>query len=191
MKKGLSLKHKVAITAVIFMGILTAAIAAIGYKLYVDSVMESYIDYADTRSIGGLGIYMVKKSMDDVRYEYKDGQNVLTITKNLTCGQRQRRLRPLYFRGRRRGTGYGRMVGGAVFDHAGAVPLDRYPAGGDRGNGFLLPDAGRGFYGQERKRPAAAHELPGPEGASENIRLAWAAASSRSPAAAIISWCGT
>ena len=48
MKKGLSLKHKVAITAVIFMGILTAAIAAIGYKLYVDSVMESYIDYADT-----------------------------------------------------------------------------------------------------------------------------------------------
>lgn len=48
MKKGLSLKHKVAITAVLFMGILTAAIAAIGYKLYVDSVMESYIDYADT-----------------------------------------------------------------------------------------------------------------------------------------------
>ena len=48
MKKGLSIKHRVAITAVIFMGILTAAIAAIGYKLYVDSVMESYIEYADT-----------------------------------------------------------------------------------------------------------------------------------------------
>ena len=38
---------------------------------------------AEERSIGGLGIYMVKKSMDDMRYEYKDGQNVLTITKNL------------------------------------------------------------------------------------------------------------
>lgn len=48
MKKELSIKHKVAITAVIFMGILTVAIAAIGYKLYVDSVMENYIDYADT-----------------------------------------------------------------------------------------------------------------------------------------------
>ena len=30
------------------MGILTAAIAVIGYKLYHDSVMENYITYADT-----------------------------------------------------------------------------------------------------------------------------------------------
>lgn len=36
----------------------------------------------DDREIGGLGIYMVKKSMDEVSYEYKDGQNVLTIKKN-------------------------------------------------------------------------------------------------------------
>ena len=36
---------------------------------------------AEERSIGGLGIYMVKKSMDDMRYEYKDGQNILTIMK--------------------------------------------------------------------------------------------------------------
>ena len=33
------------------------------------------------RPIGGLGIFMVKKSMDDVSYEYKDGHNVLTIKK--------------------------------------------------------------------------------------------------------------
>ena len=33
------------------------------------------------RKQGGLGIFMVKKSMDNVRYEYKDGQNILTITK--------------------------------------------------------------------------------------------------------------
>ena len=38
---------------------------------------------ADERPIGGLGIFMVKKSMDDVRYEYKDGQNTLTISKYL------------------------------------------------------------------------------------------------------------
>ena len=38
---------------------------------------------AEERSIGGLGIFMVKKSMDDMRYEYKDGQNILTITKKL------------------------------------------------------------------------------------------------------------
>jgi len=38
---------------------------------------------ADEREIGGLGIYMVKKSMDDVRYEYKNGQNILRIVKLL------------------------------------------------------------------------------------------------------------
>lgn len=38
---------------------------------------------AEERQIGGLGIFMVKKSMDHVDYEYKDGQNILTIKKNL------------------------------------------------------------------------------------------------------------
>ena len=37
----------------------------------------------EERAIGGLGIYMVKKSMDDIIYEYKDGQNILTIKKSL------------------------------------------------------------------------------------------------------------
>ena len=36
---------------------------------------------AEERDIGGLGIYLVKKSMDGVYYEYKDGQNILTIRK--------------------------------------------------------------------------------------------------------------
>ena len=48
MKKGMGIKIKVAITAIIFMGILTAAIASVGYKLYHDSVMESYVTYVDT-----------------------------------------------------------------------------------------------------------------------------------------------
>ncbi|MDE7019226.1 MAG: ATP-binding protein [Lachnospiraceae bacterium] len=38
---------------------------------------------AEERQIGGLGIYMVKKSMDEIAYEYKDGQNILTIKKSL------------------------------------------------------------------------------------------------------------
>jgi len=36
---------------------------------------------ADERAIGGLGIFMVKKSMDSIDYEYKDGQNILHIKK--------------------------------------------------------------------------------------------------------------
>lgn len=37
---------------------------------------------AEERQIGGLGIYMVRKTMDDVRYTYTDGQNVLTVEKS-------------------------------------------------------------------------------------------------------------
>ena len=36
---------------------------------------------AEERQIGGLGIFMVKKTMDEVSYEYQSGQNVLTIVK--------------------------------------------------------------------------------------------------------------
>lgn len=38
---------------------------------------------AEEREIGGLGIYLVKKSMDDISYEYKDGQNILKIKKKI------------------------------------------------------------------------------------------------------------
>ncbi len=38
---------------------------------------------AEDREIGGLGIFMVKKSMDDVLYEYKDNKNILTLVKKL------------------------------------------------------------------------------------------------------------
>ena len=38
---------------------------------------------AEDRAIGGQGIFMVKKTMDDIRYEYKDGQNILTIIKQI------------------------------------------------------------------------------------------------------------
>ncbi len=38
---------------------------------------------AEERSIGGLGIFMVKKMMDEVSYEYSGGKNILTIKKYL------------------------------------------------------------------------------------------------------------
>ena len=36
---------------------------------------------AEEREIGGLGIFLVKKSMDEITYEYKDGHNILRIRK--------------------------------------------------------------------------------------------------------------
>jgi sigma-B regulation protein RsbU (phosphoserine phosphatase) len=36
---------------------------------------------AEEREIGGLGIYIVKQTMDEVTYEYKDGNNILKIKK--------------------------------------------------------------------------------------------------------------
>jgi len=38
---------------------------------------------AAEREIGGLGIFLTKKIMDDVRYEYREGRNILTVTKKL------------------------------------------------------------------------------------------------------------
>ena len=35
------------------------------------------------RKAGGLGIYMVKKLVDDISYVYQDGMNILTSTKQL------------------------------------------------------------------------------------------------------------
>ena len=39
---------------------------------------------AEEREIGGLGIYIVKKIMDDIKYEYRNGRNNLTIKKKFT-----------------------------------------------------------------------------------------------------------
>lgn len=38
---------------------------------------------AQDRDIGGLGIYIVKKNMNEITYEYKDGKNILRIRKDL------------------------------------------------------------------------------------------------------------
>lgn len=41
---------------------------------------------AEERKIGGLGIFLTKKFMDSVEYEYSDGMNCLTIKKTLFHG---------------------------------------------------------------------------------------------------------
>ena len=37
----------------------------------------------EDRELGGLGIFLVKKTMDELSYEYADGQNILTMKKEL------------------------------------------------------------------------------------------------------------
>ena len=38
---------------------------------------------AEERDVGGLGIYIVKKNMNEITYEYKDGKNILKIRKEI------------------------------------------------------------------------------------------------------------
>ena len=38
---------------------------------------------AEERAIGGLGIFMVKKSMDEITYRYEQGKNILSIRKKI------------------------------------------------------------------------------------------------------------
>ena len=38
---------------------------------------------AEERQIGGLGVFLVKKNMDFVSYDYKDGRNILTMKKTM------------------------------------------------------------------------------------------------------------
>ena len=36
---------------------------------------------AEERPIGGLGVFLVKKIVDEAHYEYRDGENILTVRK--------------------------------------------------------------------------------------------------------------
>ena len=39
---------------------------------------------AEDRAIGGLGIFLVRQIMDHIEYQYRDGKNILSLTKNIT-----------------------------------------------------------------------------------------------------------
>jgi anti-sigma regulatory factor (Ser/Thr protein kinase) len=44
---------------------------------------------AEERQIGGLGVFLVKQTMDDVRYVYRDGMNILTVCKSVAAREGQ------------------------------------------------------------------------------------------------------
>ncbi|MBR6030202.1 MAG: ATP-binding protein [Clostridia bacterium] len=66
---------------------LCVVIAFIDHGIPFDPLAEERPDLTHLpkaeRPIGGLGLFMVKKTMDDVSYTYKDGQNILTIRKKI------------------------------------------------------------------------------------------------------------
>jgi anti-sigma regulatory factor (Ser/Thr protein kinase) len=61
-------------------------ITFIDQGVYYDPLAKADPDVtlsAEERQVGGLGIFMVKKSMDNMKYKYKDKKNILTISKRL------------------------------------------------------------------------------------------------------------
>lgn len=62
--------------------ILTIADAGIPYDPLQHTDPDTTLS-ADEREIGGLGILIVKKIMDEVSYAYTDGMNILTLKKKI------------------------------------------------------------------------------------------------------------
>ena len=66
---------------------LGVAITFIDHGAPYDPLAEERPDItklpARERPIGGLGLFMVKRTMDDISYDYKDGRNILTIRKKI------------------------------------------------------------------------------------------------------------
>ena len=65
---------------------LSAEITFIDSGVQYDPLAQADPDItlaAKERKKGGLGIYMVKNSMDDISYAYKDGKNILTVKKKI------------------------------------------------------------------------------------------------------------
>ena len=66
---------------------LSVIITFIDHGMPYDPVSADFEDTthltAQERPIGGLGVFMVKKTMDNISYSYHDGQNILTIRKEI------------------------------------------------------------------------------------------------------------
>ena len=65
---------------------ITVTITFIDHGIPYDPLAKEDPDVtlpAEERQIGGLGIFITKKTMDDVSYEYRDGQNILHIKKQM------------------------------------------------------------------------------------------------------------
>jgi serine/threonine-protein kinase RsbW len=62
--------------------VLTLADRGVAFDPTMRGDLNTDVNPAE-REIGGMGIFMVKKSMDDVQYRYESGENILTIRKKL------------------------------------------------------------------------------------------------------------
>jgi len=72
------------ITSMLEEGTLTFTISDGGTPFDPTAAPEPDINASvEDRPIGGLGIYLVRNIMDSVRYEYKEGKNILSMTKTL------------------------------------------------------------------------------------------------------------
>ena len=49
----------------------------------IDELFTNISQPAEEREIGGLGIFLVKKTMDALRYEHRDGCNILYVEKKI------------------------------------------------------------------------------------------------------------
>ena len=66
---------------------LSVVITFIDQGVPYDPLAAEFVDTtalpAKDRPIGGLGLFLVKNTMDDISYSYRDGQNILTIRKEI------------------------------------------------------------------------------------------------------------
>ena len=79
-------KGNVTVRVEVFEDPLTVEITFIDNGVPYDPLAKADPDTTlsvEDRPIGGLGIFIVKKSMDAVNYEYKEGRNILTIRKKI------------------------------------------------------------------------------------------------------------
>ena len=54
-----------------------------GHYLYIGPPDPDITLSAEDREIGGLGIFIAKKTMDTITYAYENGENVLTMIKKI------------------------------------------------------------------------------------------------------------
>ena len=59
---------------------VTFADSGIPYNPLMNAEPDTTLD-AENREIGGLGIFLVRTRMDDVTYEFRENQNLLTFIK--------------------------------------------------------------------------------------------------------------
>ena len=77
-------KGEVRIEAKVHQGYVEFVISDDGTPFNPTEVKDADVTLsAEERNIGGLGIFLVKHFMDKIKYKYVDGQNVLTLRKNL------------------------------------------------------------------------------------------------------------